>query len=428
MALATPTGSDSALLGEDALGQEAVADAALALDPRVVDPLALEATATPAPLPTGAVLDEEAMLEDLLALARSEQPVPAYLAYFTEHVTDGPSYIAFLRASYRSQLVDGLADCPLDAEAGKQLATMLAETFGPFLLALSAETSGVVVPGTAMYALLSANPGIATNGAALVMGILEGMADSKVASAETVFNLLAADTALTVMLPVHAACFIAGTIYQLLRNVYDTVMAVVAAVGFVDDILPLACRLLSALPVALGRLLDVEAADDVALLGTYLGQMLGASLEQYVPQLSTASTYGEIAYELVEFSFNCGTWFGPLLLDILLWFIGIGYVEAAIKLLGKAVTVAPDVLQWIFALVRRLFDAVDSTLVDDLLAFGAKLAGRLATRMDELAEDAAAAYGFAKESIDHGFTVLEETLGTERFRSYTGSIFCTLEP
>jgi hypothetical protein len=428
MALATPTGAESALLGEAALGQEAAADAALALDPGVADPLSLETGATPAPLPTGAVLDEEAMLEDLLALARSEQPVPAYVAYFTEHVTDGPSYIAFLRASYRSQLVEGLAECPLDVEAGKQLATMLAETFGPFLLALSAETSGVVVPGTAMYVLLSANPGIATNGTALVLGILEGMADSKIASAETVFNLLAANTALTVLLPVHAVCFIAGTIYQLLRNIYDTVMAVVAAVGFVDDVLPLACRLLSAMPVALGRLLDVESADDVALLGKYLGQMLGASLEQYVPQLSTASTYGEIAYELVEFSFNCGTWFGPLLLDILLWFIGVGYFEAAIKLLGKAVSYAPDVLQWIFTLLRRLFDAVDPTLFDDLLGFGATLAGRLASRMDDLAQEAAAAYGFVKESIDNGFKVLEEALGTDRFRSYTGSVFCTLEP
>ena len=250
---------------------------------------------------------------------------------------------------------------------------MLASTFGPFALSLAAELTGLVAPGTSIHVLVSSNPGIATNSREFVLGLLAGFADSKIASAKTVYDLLLANALLTAVWPVHAVCFIAGTIYQILHDIYDTAATIIAAVGYLDEIIPFMCRVMQALPVVLGRLLDAESASDVAQLGRNLGQMFASSLEKDLPKITDASGYGEIASELIRFSYACGTWFGPLLLDIVLSFVGIGYVEGAVKLLGKAITCADDVLRWLVSLLRKLFDAVDPGLMDELIAFGAKL-------------------------------------------------------
>ena len=166
-------------------------------------------------------------------------------------------------------------------------------------------------------------------------------------------------------------------------DVYGIAGAIVAAVGYVDEIVTLACRLLAALPVALGRLLDAESADAVALVGRAAGQVLAASLEKHVPQLHDAASWLDVARELVEFSFLCGTVFGPLLLDIILSVAGIGFVTAAVKLLGNTINIAADVIASMFDLIRRLLDVVDPGLCDDVIAFGTKLAGRLDVRLED---------------------------------------------
>ncbi len=430
MALSPATGgsADQTLLDAVSLDEVALTDAALAIDPANIDALRFEATALPSSLPTSPVLDEDAMLADLIDLLKSENPLRAYVDYADQQVTSGPAYIWFLRAAYRAPLADGIADCPLDTTVAAEGATVLASTFGPFALSLAAELTGLVAPGTSIHVLVSSNPGIATNSREIVLGLLAGFADSNIASAKTVYDLLLANALLTAVWPVHAVCFIAGTIYQILHDLYDTAATIIAAVGYLDEIIPFMCRVMQALPVVLGRLLDAESASDVAQLGRNLGQMFASSLEKDLPKITEASGYGEIASELIRFSYACGAWFGPLLLDIVLSFVGIGYVEGAVKLLGKAITCADDVLTWLFSLLRRLFDAVDPGLMDELIAFGAMLSGRLDIRLSELAESASSAYGLARESIEAGLDVLEETLGTERFRNYTGAVFCTLEP
>lgn len=430
MVLATPVGSlaEAALLGNDSLADVALADAALAFDPVGADALALEAVATPSALPVGSVFDEETMVADLIELARTEDPVAAYLGYLGEHATEAPAYVWFLRAAYRAQLQNGLAECPTDAEAGALLAGQLAATFGPFFVSLSLEVLGAAAPGTSLHTLVASNPGVVANSSALVSGLVAGFVDSGVVSAENLQQLIEANVALAVVSPVHAACFIAGTIYQLVMDVYGIAGAIVAAVGYVDEIVTLACRLLAALPVALGRLLDAESADAVALVGRQLGQVLAASLEKHVPQLHDAASWLDVARELVEFSFLCGTVFGPLLLDIILSVAGIGFVTAAVKLLGNTINIAADVIASMFDLIRRLLDVVDPGLCDDVIAFGTKLAGRLDVRLEELAARAAAEHGFNKESIQSGLAVLERALGGERYRAYTSGMFCRLDP
>ncbi|MGL5808828.1 MAG: hypothetical protein ACRCYQ_02650 [Nocardioides sp.] len=420
--------AERALLGSGAVAEAALTDAALSVDPGRTQALAFEATTTPSALPTSAVLDEDAMLSDLIELLGSEDPLRDFVEYAVEQVTSGPAYLWFLRAAYRAPLVQGLADCPLDTATAMASATMLAETFGPFALSLAAELTGLVSPGTSLHVLVSANPGLATNSREFVLGMVGGFADSEIASAQTVYDLLIANAALTAIWPVHAACFVVGAIHQLLRDLYDTAATIIAAVGYLDDVIPLMCRLLQALPVALGRLLDAESASDVAQLGRNLGQMIASSLADDLPKITDASGYPAIASELIAFSYTCGTWFGPLLLDIVLSFVGIGYVEGAVRLLGKAVTCADDVLRWMYHFFRALFDAVDPGLMDELAALGAKLAARLDVRLTELAESASVAYGLDQQSIEDGLDVLEDALGSERFRTYAAAVFCTLEP
>ncbi len=409
------------------LAEDALAEAALATDPAGDATLAFEAIATPTSTPAAPVLSEDEMVEELIPLLDTEDPPGAFVDFMLRHVTDGPSFIAFLRASQRAYLDRTLAGCAFDPEVAAAGAKGLAESFRPFFLALAARAIGVLPPGAPMYVLLASNPALATNANALVLGFLEGMASSKLATADALFDIVADNALLTAVLPLHAACFIAGTIYQILKDLHDTVMTLIAAIGYADELIPLACRIIAALPAALGRLLDAESAGDLAELGAQAGMLLADSLHAYIPTFTASTPFAEMAQELARFSFDQGTFFGPLLVDLILSFVGVGFVAGAVKLAAKIAQIAPDVLVWLIAFLRRLFDAIDPGLFDDLAKLGARITSALSSRLDALADQAEALYGIAADTLREAFDLLEDTLGTERFREYAGTMFCKLD-
>lgn len=134
-----------------------------------------------------------------------------------------------------------------------------------------------------------------------------------------------------------------------------------------------------------------------------------------------------MAKELVQFSFDLGTFFGPLLVDLILSFVGVGFVAGALKVAGKIAQIAPDIFAWLIAFLRKLFDAIDPGLFDDLSKLGVRITSALFARLDALADQAEALYGIAADTVREAFGFLEDTLGKERFREYAGTMFCTLD-
>jgi hypothetical protein len=421
------------VLGDDAvsqrgdgvlLGETAVAETALDSGVDTDEVLAFETATTPNTVPTLAVLDEEEMVAELAALADD----PAALAEFLqEHVTDEPSFVTFLRAVQRACVEAGLGGCDSDLEAASDGARTVADGLLTTYGALASRIAALVVPGSSLFALLAANPALATNALALVLGILEGLGDSGVVSADALSDVVAANAALAVLMPLHSACFLAGTVAQVLTDLYDIASLVVAAVGFADELVPLACRLAAALPAALGRLLDEESADVLAELGNHVGRWLATSLREFLPSFDDSDSYATIAAELVRFGFDCGRCFGPFLLDIVLSVVGIGYVEGVLRILTRGATVASSAIDWLFGLLRELFDAVDPGLFDELIALGARINGALDAKLASFALAMEKLHGVPAADLDEGVAVLREALGDDGLRNYAGSFLCNLD-
>ena len=82
----------------------------------------------------------------------------------------------------------------------------------------------------------------------------------------------------------------------------------------------------------------VAAGATLEDLGSEFGKYLASSVVDGMPKWSdTGLNFSDAMTEMVAWSFKLGEVFGPFVIDILLTFLGVSFLDIGIKLVGKTI-------------------------------------------------------------------------------------------
>jgi hypothetical protein len=266
------------------------------------------------------------------------------------------------------------------------------------------------------------------NRAAFFLGMLEGLEESRLLSARHIYDHVLGAGIATVLGPATSLAFVAGTLVAIVRDLLDTVQAVIDAIGFADEIPRLVSRLLPALPAIVQGFVDPSHAESWRSTGRQIGLALATQVgQELLPNFSQVDGATAILKAVMDVAYNAGTYFGPLLVDLLLSLTGIGAIEVGVKLLARAGRLGKELLETMLELLKKILKSIDPKLLDELLAFSSRIVRAIDDRLTRLIADLASTGDFSAEEMKSGLERLRGGLGDDTFRSSMSKFFCKLD-